>query len=115
MHIVENYFNDEERKGLSEELIQMLNFARAFAGIPFILTSGYRTPEENELAGGVSDSSHIKGLGVDIYADTGSKKWNIINGLMIAGFNRIGIYDKHVHTDIDETKPGDVIWIGQSQ
>jgi len=35
--------------------------------------------------------------------------------LLQAGFRRIGIYDKHIHADIDKTLPQDVMWWGVSK
>ena len=59
------YFKEKEIVGLNTGLVEMLDKAREIAGIPFIITSGVRTPKQNEDAGGVNDSSHRKGLAVD--------------------------------------------------
>ena len=46
--------------------IQMLDKARAIYGKPIYITSGYRTEAHNEKVGGVSGSSHLKGLAADV-------------------------------------------------
>lgn len=98
------YFKDSEVQGLDPKLVLMLDDAREFAGIPFVITSGLRTPEHNEMIGGVQDSAHLKGLAVDLRCRNSNERFLIIKGLMEAGFNRIEICANHIHTDIDISK-----------
>lgn len=44
-----------------------LQATRDILGGPFIITSGYRTPDQNKAAGGASGSYHMKGMAVDLY------------------------------------------------
>lgn len=115
------YFSDEELKGLDKELCAMLDLARDRAGVPFIITSGLRTPEQNSnLNGAVSDSAHLSGLAVDLALSGSDHILNrILYGLFQAGFDRIGLYfsvegkslvPHHLHCDIDKTKPTQVTW-----
>lgn len=108
---VSDYFKEEETKGLSTELVNMLNEAREISGVPFIITSGYRDPQKNDGVGGVKDSAHTKGLAVDIRASDEILGKMIAFGLGKAGFVRAGFYTKHIHVDIDKEKP-QVIWNG---
>lgn len=108
------YFAPYEVKGLNAKLISKLDEARGIAGIPFIITSGYRSAQKNKLIGGVDSSAHTKGLAVDMKARSASDKYKIVMALIKVGITRIGIYDKHIHCDIDSTKPNSVIWIGKS-
>ena len=39
------YFRDEEIKNLDLEFVAMLDKARHVSGVPYTITSGYRTPE----------------------------------------------------------------------
>ena len=48
------------------DLIKMLDKARSIYGKPIYVTSGYRTELHNKEVGGVSNSSHLKGLAADI-------------------------------------------------
>jgi len=84
--------------------------AREAAGIPFAITSGCRCIKHNKNVGGVSDSTHTKGLAADIKTDTGAKKFKIIKALLDVGFRRIGISKNFVHVDIDYTRTTDTIW-----
>lgn len=115
-----HYFSDAEiaQWQLDPELWAMLDMARDKAGVPFIITSGKRTvDQETALKGGVRDSAHIKGLGVDIATGNDNLLCLILSGLFIAGFRRIGIYHDsqmvphHIHADIDPDLPPNVCWI----
>lgn len=108
------HFSDQEIKGLSEKLVGMLDSAREFAGVPIILTSGFRDPEKNTSVGGVSDSSHVKGLAADIRAPNDEYGKRVAFGLGRAGFERAGIYDRHIHVDIDSEKQTPAVWQGKS-
>lgn len=111
------YFKDDEVAGLENELVAKLDTARHVAGVPFIITSGRRTVDENEKATGVDRSAHIKGLAVDLRLEDGPASLNrflIVNALLQAGFKRIGVYNAHVHCDIDDSLPTPRMWIGES-
>lgn len=107
-----HFFKDEETKGLDKELCAMLDWARGRAGVPFIITRGLSTILENDKVGGVQDSAHLKGLGVDLACTDSNDRFKMVQALLLAGFRRIGIYtDGHIHADRDLSLPQDVIWI----
>src|SRR4029077_4543403 len=61
------HFTDSELKGLDPALCQMLDDARSLSGVPFTITCGLRTPEQNAaLPESVSDSAHLTGHAVDL-------------------------------------------------
>jgi zinc D-Ala-D-Ala carboxypeptidase len=105
------WFKPHEVEKLNERLIEMLEVARVILGQPIVITSGWRSPDENKAAGGVKNSAHEKGLGVDIRTRTKQYQDELVDALKRAGFVRIGRYDKHVHADIDESLP-QVAWAG---
>lgn len=109
-----NFFRDNEIEGLDKELVAMLDWARGRSGVPFVITCGLRTAEENAGVGGVQDSAHLRGLGVDLACSDASARYRMVQALLLAGFKRIGIYDKHIHADRDPSLPQEVIWIGVS-
>ncbi len=106
------YFSQAEisKWQLKPELWQLLDKARGIAGVPFIITSGLRTTQQNEDAGGVQDSSHLRGLGCDLSVIDSDKRYKILTALLQAGFHRIGVYAKHLHCDIDPSLPPNLIW-----
>lgn len=115
---MKNYFNEKEltcpcgcgRKITDEEFIFQLNVARHKAGIPFKLNSKYRCKDYNAKVGGSKTSSHMKGLAVDISCTDSRKRFIIVQALMYAGFDRIGIASNFIHVDNDKEKDGKVIW-----
>ena len=105
------YFKENEVVGLKTELVDMLDKAREIAGIPFVITSGYRDVTHNEDVGGVKDSSHTKGEAVDLRARNSHEHFLITKALMDAGFTRISkCYKSHIHCDIDSIKPKEVLF-----
>ena len=99
-------------KNMKKEFLTKLDKARAIADVPFKITSGYRSKETNNRVGGVSTSSHLKGLAADISCKDSSTRQKIISGLIKAGFTRIGISKKgnFIHCDTDKDK-NDAIWL----
>jgi uncharacterized protein YcbK (DUF882 family) len=100
-----------------ERLVLLLDEARLFAGIPFTINSGIRSPAHNASVGGSPDSAHLTGHAVDIRAVTSRHRFNIVDGLMAAGATRIGInpWRGFIHVDTDPSKPQNVIWIYDQQ
>lgn len=100
---------------MDRDFLEQLDIAREIAGIPFRITSGYRIEadiERLEKAGyKVSkQSSHLKGLAVDIACGNSSERYIIIDSLLKSGFHRIGIAKTFIHVDDDPDKPANVIW-----
>ncbi len=98
---------------LKPELWQALDKARELSGIPYSITSGFRTPQQNTAVGGVDGSEHTLGLGCDILADTSTKRLKIVSGALKAGFTRIGVYLNHIHLGLGQSPSFDqnVLWV----
>ena len=108
-----NFFTEDEFKckcgcgmDVDVKLKNMLNDARASAGVPFVITSGARCPWHNKKVGGVENSSHTKGLSVDIAVKDGVVAFRIMKSLFDTGFKRIGWNQakRFLHVDIDYEK-----------
>lgn len=103
------YFTEEEVSGLDPELVAKLDSARHLASIPFMITSGLRTCAGNAQALGADHSAHIKGLAVDLglghlkegYARDNAR-FLMVTALLSSGFQRLGIYDLHIHCDVGQ-------------
>jgi zinc D-Ala-D-Ala carboxypeptidase len=108
------FFTKKEVEGLDPLLLGKLYRARALARVPFRITSGKRSTAENALAGGVSDSSHIRGLAVDLACVDSIERFHMLNAIFLVGFTRVGVYNFHIHVDVDPTLPQNVAWVGVS-
>lgn len=95
---------------MDADFLAKLDKAREFANIPFIINSAYRSPEQNARVGGKPNSSHLRGLAVDIRANDSSTRYIVLNALIKVGFNRIGIASSFIHVDDDKEKANNVIW-----
>lgn len=94
------------------EFLCKIDEARQIANVAFKITSGYRTPEHNAKVGGRIGSSHLKGCAADIHVTNSAHRSAIVQGLIKAGFTRIGIAKTFIHADCDENKPS-AIWLYQ--
>lgn len=102
------YFKEIE-SNMDKKFLFVLDEAREFAGIPFIINSAYRSPDHPESIKNPT-SSHIKGLAVDIKATDSVTRFKIVEALVSVGFTRIGIADTFIHVDLDFDKTQNVIW-----
>lgn len=103
------YFKWEEfgcQACVRPELVYRLDDARELAGIPFVISSAYRV---GDIA------SHGRGYGADIRIRSSLERYRVLGGVIEAGFTRIGIYDRHIHVDVDPALPTGVVWIGKSR
>ncbi len=102
-------------ENMDDDFICMLDEAREIAGIPFKITSGYRTPEYNKqlidygFQASIT-SSHIQGLAADIEVKNSEDRFRIIGSLVSVGIYRIGIGKDFIHCDIDQNKKPNLIW-----
>lgn len=119
-----NYFPEYEyicncgcgTSNISKVLLGVLNKAREIAGIPFVLSSGCRCKIHNKIEGGSDTSSHlsdedIECTAVDIAIHSSHARFKVLEGLIKAGFTRIGIGKDFIHADIDNSKSLEVSWL----
>ena len=100
---------------MSPKILEMLDLAREKYDKPIKITSGYRTKAYNE---GLKkrgykaspNSSHLKGLAVDIHCNNSKARFELVDILLDVGFNRLGIANTFIHADIDKDKPRNLIW-----
>lgn len=102
------YFKEIE-ENMDANFLNKLDKARSIAGLPFNINSAYRGPD-HPLSIKNPSSSHIKGLAVDIKCTDSRTRFIIVDALIKAGFNRIGIADTFIHVDFDLDKSNKVIW-----
>lgn len=110
------WFSPEEVEGLDANFVAKLDLARQAAGIPFLITSGFRSPETNQSTpGAVSDSAHLKGLAVDLRVTNDHEVALIFDAAKAVGITRRLVYvdqdfnPVHVHIDVDPDKIDEII------
>ena len=96
---------------MNVDFLNLLDRARDVANIPFKINSGVRTLEHNMSIGGKIDSSHLKGIAVDISATDSRSRFLIMNALISVGLHRIGIGKTFIHVDADTSKSRNVYWV----
>jgi len=111
------YFKKEEfacpccgKNEIKDEFLEKLDEAREIAGVPFVITSGYRCSKHNKEVGGSPTSSHLKGLAADIKTTSSKQRYKILNALLKVGFKRVGIGQNFIHVDLDTEKVQEVAW-----
>jgi uncharacterized protein YcbK (DUF882 family) len=90
--------------------LQIIDKARDLFAKPIHINSAMRTVERNALVGGSKNSSHLRGLAIDVACDNSRDRFRLIEIFMLLGINRIGIAKTFIHIDIDPEKDPDVIW-----
>jgi zinc D-Ala-D-Ala carboxypeptidase len=114
-HFQLSEFDSPDKPGsganMKPEFLQRIDNARALAGIPFKINSGFRTKAHNAQVKGVKDSSHCYGYAADIHCIDLRKRLIMVKALLSAGFTRIGISDGFIHCDCDPTKDKECIWL----
>lgn len=95
---------------MDSTFLSMVDNAREYAGIPFRITSGFRTKAHNAYVGGVENSSHLYGYAADIACSSSQERELIVAALIKAGFRRLGIAKSFVHCDNDPKKQP-AIWL----
>lgn len=108
---------DQQGSGINMDkgFLQQLDKLRHRCGFPLHIISGYRTKDYNIIVKGALDSSHMRGVAADIRCRGNHERYVILREAIRLGFNRIGVYNNHIHVDIDDTLVGNVIWTGVSR
>ena len=105
------FYDDQNREWMTSEFMDMLYEARVMAGIPFVVTSGCRNEDQNIGVGGSPTSAHLSGEACDLSVTGSRDRFLIVDALVSAGFNRIGIGADFVHVDCSAIKDQNVLWL----
>ena len=97
-------------RDMRQDSVDKFDKARQLAGIPFVINSAYRSVDYEESKERAGTSAHTLGRAMDIRCNDPKNRFKIVNALLKAGFNRIGVYDTFIHADNSTTHEQDVIW-----
>ena len=94
---------------MDDMFLERLDMLRYRFNQPIRLNSAYRCEKHNESVGGVPNSSHTKGLAVDIRAGT-QEKYFILKHALALGFQGVGIAKTFIHLDDKLESPRPNVW-----
>lgn len=83
---------------MNPDFLVKLDTCRELSGIPFRITSSFRTPEKNRRVGGSPGSMHLKGRAVDIECESGEDRAIIIKTALNLGLS-VGVMRAGLHLD----------------
>lgn len=95
---------------LNPRFVEKLLFAQRYAGFQFTITSAFRSQAYEREKGRKGDSSHCKGLAVDISTCDSHTRFKVVLACHMAGICRSGIGKNFTHVDDDETKAHPIIF-----
>jgi len=105
-HFKPHEFNAPER--MDHDFLMRLDAARSVAGIPFVVS------HVRQFRPG-DDGDHGQGTGVDIRCHDSRSRYIILTAALAVGFNRIGVYNRHIHVGSSPVLAPNVVWVGKSQ
>ena len=83
---------------MDETFLALLDQCRHIAGVGFVITSSYRSPEKNKAVGGASNSMHLYGRAVDVVATDGKVRAKIVKAALSLGLSA-GVMKNAIHLD----------------
>ena len=105
---------------LRKEMITKLDRLREACGFALIVTSSFRDADHNRAVGGVDGSAHClspdgfySGIDLSIANLGAAGLFRVVRNALMLGFNRIGVYGDHVHLDVEDRLPQQVLWVGK--
>ena len=115
-----DYFTKKEfacqhtgENGIKDTFLLKLDLLRARCRFPFIITSGYRSPEHPIELRKEKAGTHAQGIAADIKVSTAQQRYTLVEEAIKMGFGGIGIHSVFVHIDMrnvaDSNSP--VMWL----
>ena len=94
---------------MSTEFIERLDGLRSVCGFPFIVTSGYRSPNHSIEAKKEKPGQHAQGIAADIKVVGGAQRRLLVEKALQMGFTGVGVDKNFIHVDVRTTTP--VLWV----
>ena len=94
---------------MSIEFIERLDGLRSVCKFPFIVTSGYRSPNHSIESKKEKPGQHAQGIAADIKVVGGAQRRLLVENALVMGFTGVGVDKNFIHVDIRTTTP--VLWV----
>ena len=108
-HVTPHEFKEDGKDAYDQmqpEFLLSLDACRELAGVPFKITSSYRSPEKNRRVGGSIGSMHLKGRAVDILCPDSEYRYKVVKAAIACGLT-VGIMRDALHLD---NRPNPIIF-----
>ena len=94
-------FNCQEtnENEMNPEFLKRLDELRERCGFPFVITSGYRSPNHTIERNKERPGTHAQGIAADIRTIGGREKYEVVKQALSLGFSGIGVAGTFVHVD----------------
>jgi len=108
-------FNCQEtnENEMNPEFLRKLDLLREACGFPFVITSGYRSPNHTIERAKRKPGTHAQGIAADIRALSGAEKHEIVKQALALGLGGIGVARSFIHVDdrcANDSSATPVIW-----
>ena len=93
---------------MNHEFIEKLSMLRENCNFPFVITSGYRSPDHPLEAIKEKGGTHTQGIAADIRVRGGVQRAKVVAEAIKLGFGGVGVANSFVHVDGRSGVP--VLW-----
>lgn len=95
-------FNCQEtnQNEMCPKFLERLDALREACGFPFVITSGFRSPNHSNERHKEKAGTHAQGIAADIKVNSGVQRFRIVQEAISMGFSGIGVASSFVHVDI---------------
>ena len=94
---------------MEAEFMELVDELRHQCGFPFVITSGYRSPQHPIEAKKDRPGTHAQGIAADIKVINAADRFSLVSKALDLGFTGIGVEDGFVHVDTRGSTP--VMWL----
>ena len=90
---------------IEDRFIYRLDELRERCGFPFVITSGYRSPQHSIEAAKATPGQHTTGRAADIAVNGGVQRYMLLHEAFAMGFRGIGVHQDFIHVDERLSQP----------
>jgi len=112
MYFKRSEFDCQEtgENNMDDDFLKALDSLRHECGFPFVITSGYRSPNHSIEKRKQKPGKHSEGIAADVAVNNGEQRALIVQKALELGFKGIGVSKKFAHVDIRDVDVP-VMWV----